>query len=116
MEDIKKTLILNLQTTQQKIGILNPATKDELFDFLLTFFEELNLEHKEILKTISLITNPQATNAITQQIFFNYISTPYDTLTLNILFIHLIYTWQNDFSADLSTLTHKINTLVQNIY
>lgn len=116
MENFDTILLNNLRLTQENTCIEAPSNTDEVFDFLLTFFELLGSQNKQSASLINLISSAFTLNKLTKTIFQLYVKTPYDQLTLNIILVSLIHTWVNDDSDDLSKLSHKINTLAQTLH
>lgn len=111
-------MLNNLKATQTITGINAPRNQDELFDFLLTFFEQLSIE-SAFLKELPIVSVTKETlfiHSLTKEIFLYYLKTPYDHITLNITIISLFYTWQHDVTVDLSVLTHKINCLTKTLH
>jgi hypothetical protein len=118
MKSLKLLMLNNLKATQTITSINAPKNQDELFDFLLTFFEQLSVESAFLkeLSTVNVIKEAPFIHSLTKEIFGYYIKTPYDHVTLNITLMSLFYAWQHDATADLSVLTHKINSLTQMLH
>lgn len=112
-----------LKLTQVKTQMDYPDNEENLCDFLITFFEELDVYKLQLQNEIDkfkcsaewvslIIILPP----LTSKIFQAYIKTHIDKITYTILFISLFNTWKEDNTLDTSKTLDEINILCKNIY
>lgn len=120
---VEAILCTALTSAQAKTTLIYPSTQDELFDLILTFFEELSDYKSEFEKIFSPKTTtleyfnflPLIKKLVTK-IFHNYIHTSLDKLTYGVIFFKLFYIWLTDNTPDFSFTSHQINRLAEIIY
>lgn len=110
-----------LAIAHNETGIVDPASQDDLFDTLLTFFEQLTPVHDSLSElfnkhTLSLsdLTLMPGIISLTQGIF--HCCNTSDNLTYTLIFCHIFYTWLGETDANLPKTSHRINTATQLIY
>ena len=120
---IRIILIDALNSAIRETGIETAKNPDELFDVVLTFLEQLN-DYKPAFQklfsrnTINLeyVKLAFVYDEITQIIFKPNIETFFDTVTYNIIMVNILYTWINDDTPDLSTVSNTINYITTQIF
>lgn len=112
-----------LKLTQAKTQIAYPDNEENLCDFLITFFEELNFYKTQIQKDINKARHQSkwfnlalTLLPLTSKVFQTYVKTTIDKITYNFLFVSLFNSWINDNTADSSKTLDEINALCKNIY
>lgn len=112
-----------LKLTQVKTQMDYPDNEENLCDFLITFFEELDVyklqlqKERDKFKCSAECVNLMITCLpLTSKIFQAYIKTHIDKITYNILFVSLFNSWIEDSTLDTSKTLDEINILCKNIY
>lgn len=114
---IEEMLLISINTTQTKTCIGFPQTEDEMFDFMLTFFEELQeckhafqiLFNKTGLLEIEYLNLFSVIKTLLNYFFQKYSKTFADDFTYALFFLKIFYVWLNDETRDLSVTSHEIN-------
>lgn len=122
-QNLPHIMLEGLKYTQTQTGVDYPQTQDELFDFILTFLEGLK-EHKPTLNSqltldkcgVILLEYSPVIHQLTKTIFAAHIKTHLDHLTVDILFLKILYVWINDETPDISATMDEINYLTRIIF